>query len=65
MNYTTKFERFQFYAFCTTDTLLITAKCTMSITYLHLMRICYMFRCLCTIIMENNYASYLNNQLLL
>jgi hypothetical protein len=65
MNYTTKFESFQFRALCTSDTLLIPTKSSVSITYLHLMSVSYMFRCLYTIIRENNYAGYLNNQLLL
>jgi hypothetical protein len=38
----------------TSDTFLIPTTCTMSIMYVTLMRIFYMFRCLCTIIRENN-----------
>jgi len=35
------------------DTFLVPTKCTLlSFTYLHLMRVCYMFRCLCTMIRE-------------
>jgi hypothetical protein len=47
------------------DTILIPTKRTISIIYTYLMRICYMYRHLYTIVRENNYASYLKNQLLL
>ena len=40
------------------DTILIPTKGTVPIIYVHLMRISYMFLCLCTIIREENYASY-------
>jgi hypothetical protein len=39
------------------DTILTPTKCTISIIYIHLMCICYMFRCVCTVIRENNCAS--------
>jgi hypothetical protein len=41
-----------------TDTFLVPNKQTISIIYIHLMRICYSFQCSCTIIREN-YASSL------
>jgi len=48
----------------TSDTL-IPIKCTVSIIHIHLMRISYRFRCWCTIIRGENYATYWKNQLLL
>jgi hypothetical protein len=49
----------------TSDIFLIPTKWTVSIKYIHLMHISYMFRCLCTIIRDNLYTSSLKNQLLL
>jgi hypothetical protein len=37
---------------------LIPNKCIVSIMYIYLMHISYMFQCFCTIIRENNYATY-------
>jgi len=37
----------------------IPTKCTMSVIYIHLMHICYMFQCLCAIIRKRNYTSTL------
>jgi hypothetical protein len=43
----------------TSDTILISTKCTVPVIYIHLMRISYMFLCLCTIIREEKLCQLL------
>lgn len=54
------FWSFQFRVFfMTSDAFPVPTECTVSSIYIYMMRNSYMFRCLCTIIREKNYASYL------